>query len=233
MEFLENVEEARENAEIEMKSDVGNELDAQKEQDEEECQMEGVSETESFIAPDFTSAVSQTDFKQDGLFKRIQIDDIEVLQEQTRNLDHDQRLVLDKGIDFAKQLVKATSQRSPLPAVPYIIVQGGAGTGKSHVINLLSQWIEKILRSTGDNLNHPYVVKCAFSGTAASNIGGQTLHSAFNLGFGNNFFSLNDKTRDVKRNILSNLKILIIDEFSMVKSDMLYQLDLMLKEIKQ
>ena len=142
-------------------------------------------------------------------------------------------MVLDNGINFAKQLVKATSQRCPLPAIPYTIVQGGAGTGKSHVINLLSQWIEKILRSPGDNLNHPYVVKCAFSGTAASNIGGQTLHSAFNLGFGNTFNSLNDKVRDVKRNILCNLRILIIDEYSMVKSDMLYQLDLRLKEIKQ
>ena len=54
-----------------------------------------------------------------------------------------------------------------------------------------------------------------------------------NLGFGNTFRSLNDKTRDLKRNILSKLKILIIDEFSMVKSDMLYQIDLRLKEIKQ
>ena len=33
--------------------------------------------------------------------------------------------------------------------------------------------------------------------------------------------------------MLKNLTILVIDEFSMVKSDMLYQLDLRLKELKE
>ena len=51
--------------------------------------------------------------------------------------------------------------------------------------------------------------------------------------FGNTFKILGDKKRDQKRNELSRLKILIINEFSMVKADMLYQLNLRLKEIKQ
>ena len=44
---------------------------------------------------------------------------------------------------------------------------------------------------------------------------------------------MSDKTRDMKRNALKNLKMLIIDEISMVKADMLYQLDLTLQEIKE
>ena len=44
---------------------------------------------------------------------------------------------------------------------------------------------------------------------------------------------MNDKTCDDRRRSLKNLKILVIDEFSMVKSDMLYQLDLRLKELKE
>ena len=51
--------------------------------------------------------------------------------------------------------------------------------------------------------------------------------------FGNTVKILGDKKRDQKRNELSRLKILIINEFSMVKADMLYQLNLRLKEIKQ
>ena len=43
----------------------------------------------------------------------------------------------------------------------------------------------------------------------------------------------NDKVRDLRRRQLQNLRVIIIDKISLVKSDMLYQLDLRLKEIKQ
>ena len=45
--------------------------------------------------------------------------------------------------------------------------------------------------------------------------------------------SLSDKMRDEKRNIYKNLKILIIDEISLVDADMLYKIDLRLREITQ
>ena len=93
--------------------------------------------------------------------------------------------------------------------------------------------VELLLRTSGDNPNQPYVLKCAFAGTAAAKIGGQTITSAFNIGFGNKFMSLADKTRDLKRSLLSNLCMIIIDEYSMLKADMLYQLDLRMKELKQ
>merc|ERR1711867_354172 len=73
----------------------------------------------------------------------------------------------------------------------------------------------------------------AFTGTAASLIEGMTLHSAFGFEYGNKHYSLSDKLRDARKNILKNLKLIIIDEISMVKADMLYQLDLRLQEIKE
>ena len=54
-----------------------------------------------------------------------------------------------------------------------------------------------------------------------------------NFTFENKHYSLSDKARDEKRTIFKNLKIIIIDEVSMVKSDMLYQLDLKLQELKE
>ena len=39
--------------------------------------------------------------------------------------------------------------------------------------------------------------------------------------------------REERRNQLENHLVVIIDEFSMMKADMLYQLDLRLREIKQ
>ena len=113
------------------------------------------------------------------------------------------------------------------------MVHGGAGAGKTFVIQSLAEWIEFILQKPGDEFNCPYVIKTAFTGTAASLIEGMTLHSAFGFSFENKHYSLSDKTRYARRNITKNLTMIIIDEISMVKADMLYQLDLRLQEIKQ
>ena len=113
------------------------------------------------------------------------------------------------------------------------MVHGGAGAGKSTVIKILAQWMQKILQKEGDDVGCPCVVKTAFTGTAASNIEGQTLHASFGFAFDNKHYSLSDKSRDKKRAALKNLKIIIIDEISMVKSDMLYQLDLRMQEITE
>ena len=59
------------------------------------------------------------------------------------------------------------------------------------------------------------------------------MHSSYGFKFDNKHYSLSDKTRDEKRSIFKNLKLVIIDEVSMVKSDMLYQLDLKLQELKE
>ena len=79
----------------------------------------------------------------------------------------------------------------------------------------------------------PYVIKAAFTGSAAIVINGQTLHNAFSFKFGNEFISLNDKERDRKRDILRKLRVVIIDEMSMLTPDILIQLHLRLCEIKQ
>ena len=113
------------------------------------------------------------------------------------------------------------------------MVHGGAGAGKSTVIDVAAQWAQRILQKAGDNLDQPYVVKTAFTGCAASNIEGQSLHRMFGFSFDNRHFSLNDKARDQRRAIMKNLQVVIIDEISMVKVDMLYQLDLRLQEIKE
>ena len=85
----------------------------------------------------------------------------------------------------------------------------------------------------GDDTNCLYIVKTAFTGTAASKVEGQTLHTSFGFNFDNKHYSLSDKSRDEKRILFRDLKIIIIDEVSMVKADMLYQLDLKLQEIKE
>ena len=97
----------------------------------------------------------------------------------------------------------------------------------------MAKWVETILQQPGDSPEQPYVLKTAFTGTAASNIGGLTLTSLFKFGYGNEFTSVKDRDRDRIKILLSKLVLVMIDEISFVKSDMLYMLSLRLQEVKE
>ena len=236
MKYQEKVEEAQEKAQEEFDNCVGDIIDAAKEQEQDDCRIEGTHEPDAFLALDpdnFESSVNSSTKYNDSYFKKIELQELSYICSETRKLDPDQRQVIDIGVEFAQNLKKCQNNKHGKPVPPLIVVHAGAGCGKSFVINLMTQWQERILRTAGDDPSHPYILKCAFTGTAASIIEGQTLHHAFSFSFGNEFYSLSDKVRDDRRRLLKNLKIVVIDEFSMVKSDMLYQLDLRLKELKE
>ena len=230
LKHLQAVEDGTEKAEEMIISNIGDTIDSALEQENDDCEEIGVTDHPDFIFKDPSDLnVTVTEVKK---YKAIDLCDKETLDRMSINLDEDQRIVLEIGVDYANSIVKARKVKIARTTPPLLIVQGGAGTGKSTVIDVLSQQMEKILRTTGDNPDHPYIIKAAFTGTAAANIKGQTMHNAFSFSFGNEFFSLGDKARDERRNLLENLKVVIIDEYSMIKSDMLYQLDLRLREIK-
>ena len=69
-----------------------------------------------------------------------------------------------------------------------IVVEGDAGSGKSEVIRILCLVMEHEFREAGDDPDKPYILKGAFTGEAATNIKGQTLHTIFHLNFGNRLF---------------------------------------------
>merc|ERR1719239_2083723 len=86
-------------------------------------------------------------------------------------------------------------------------------------------------QKAGDDPSCPYVVLTSFTGAASANIGGQTLHSLFGFKFGTTFLSMTERQRAQKRLLFRNLRCVIIDEISMVSADLLYNLDLRLREI--
>lgn len=111
---------------------------------------------------------------------------------------------------------------------------GGAGVGKSLVIRTLYQTLFRIFNA--DKNCDPDVLKillCAPTGKAAFNIKGQTLHSAFKL-------PLNQKTlTPISASIantlatkLAHLRVVIIDEISMVGQHILNMVDERLQQIK-
>ena len=55
---------------------------------------------------------------------------------KTRSLDFYQRKVVEKGISYARNLVKALKIKNTVPEPRCSIVMGGAGSGKSTVINV-------------------------------------------------------------------------------------------------
>ena len=215
MEHLEAVEEARYYVD-EMVKELALEktsiaLDPANDQDNIECKDEGHENHPHYDHIDPDQLEIHDSLPVISLYKKIALLPILELQENTRALDAYQRMVIDIGIKYAKDLVKCRKDGNKPPIAPLLIVSGGAGSGKSTVITILAQWIQLILQKEGDHTAKPCVIKTSFTGTAASNIDGQTLHSRFGFSFGNQYLSLTDKARDKKRAALEHLKMVIID----------------------
>lgn len=93
----------------------------------------------------------------------------------------------------------------------HLFVTGRAGTGKS-----------TLLRTLRDHLTDEVVV-LAPTGLAAVNVGGQTIHSFF--GFPPRLIGSDDIKRSRNGRVMRKLKLIIIDEVSMVRSDLMWAID--------
>ena len=221
-------------------SDIGDILDANREQEDDAALEEGEHHNPAMavIEPTLDQLLNSDPPSKStrGAYRQIDVQDDASLSAKIRTLDPEQRFSVDKVMDFARRVRRAENQpgKNERPTPPHLVVLGNGGTGKSHVIDVLSQLLQKTLSKSGDNPDHPYIVRVAFTGNASLLIKGQTLNSVFNLPFSNDMQSLSDKIRDMRRTTLQNLLFIILDEISLVKSDMLYQVHFRLsREIKQ
>lgn len=111
-----------------------------------------------------------------------------------------------------------------------------AGVGKSHVITSVVQGFERFCssrqNSSPDDLN---VLVTAPTGKAAFNVFGVTLHSAFKLpaNQATSFHKLSESDANTLRLKFAKLKLIIIDEISMVSYIQLQQVDDRLRQIFQ
>lgn len=243
MPFLKSAEDARmiheqnnENAEnqlIEDEDGVGLTLDPEKEQEIADAEEEGEEDHHDYlhIDPDLIEEQKDNETNKKVVCRKIEITSIEDQVKDARTLDKMQKKVLSLGLQYAKAITKARNQTNRIPQPPLVMVHGGAGSGKSKVIHTLAPMMTHILQEAGDEPDCPYVVLTAFLGSAAANISGATLHHTFGFKFGTKFVSLSDKRREEKRCQFRNLKCVIIDEISLVSSDLLYCLDQQLKDI--
>ncbi|MEM6496802.1 MAG: AAA family ATPase [Pseudomonadota bacterium] len=93
----------------------------------------------------------------------------------------------------------------------HLFVTGRAGTGKSTLLRVLREVM-------GDSC-----VVVAPTGLAAINVGGQTIHSFF--GFPPRLINPEDIRRSRNGRVMRQLDFLVIDEVSMVRSDLMWAID--------
>ena len=115
----------------------------------------------------------------------------------------------------------------------YAFLTGGAGVGKSVVIRALYQTLYRILNlKDGENPDDKRILLCAYMGFAAFNISGQTICSAFHKKMynkGTNHLSADElNTFRIK---YRHLKVVIIDEISMVGNMTLSFIDTRLQQL--
>ena len=117
----------------------------------------------------------------------------------------------------------------------HIFITGGAGTGKSHLIKAVEYEASRLLAKSCTVPDKQTVILTAFTGTAAFNIGGCTIHHAFkfNRGFPIPYDPLKEQALNPLRVELDELQILIIDEISMVYKRLLYYIHERLVQIKK
>ncbi len=134
----------------------------------------------------------------------------------------------NKIADLASSYINSTDR--------HLFLTGKAGTGKT---TFLTEIRTKTYKNT---------VVAAPTGIAAINAGGVTLHSLFHLPFGS-FVPVNEvqdanintpqsvlaklKMNSSKRKLLRELELLIIDEVSMLRADLLDCIDVVLRSIRK
>jgi hypothetical protein len=164
MEHLDDVEEARYMVEEYLKNqpkkeELAIELDPEKEQEIDDCLMneeESHPEFEHLDPSEFND--QNKNIQKEKVFKPIEIGNIEDLLMQTKLLDRYQKYVLEVAIRFSRGVVKSLKPKNRRPSPPMLMIHGGAGSGKSTVINSLSRWAHHILQKPGDDPDCPYVI---------------------------------------------------------------------------
>ncbi|RYE99541.1 MAG: hypothetical protein EOO41_00920 [Methanobacteriota archaeon] len=143
--------------------------------------------------------------------------DVERLCPALATLNREQRAIADELLRYVLAWRAAPDRLfAPPPNAPLLLVHGGPGTGKTH----LMRTVDEAVRALGA----PGILSCAFTGVAASLLSrGRTIHNVFHLSVGGqrrgaaeSEVTFADHARD-----LFAYPILLVDEVSMLSSSLL------------
>ena len=115
----------------------------------------------------------------------------------------------------------------------HLFIAGNAGTGKSHLVNVMIEAVKLLKIKAGDELRKPPILVMAPTANAASIIGGRTIDSA--LGFSptdSNRYTPSEASRmSMLKFQFEDLKVIFCDEISMVGSMKLAKINFRLQDI--
>ncbi|XP_066935952.1 uncharacterized protein [Clytia hemisphaerica] len=143
------------------------------------------------------------------------------LSTRIRSLNEKQKSFFDFVLRWSrKSMQQLRTNALEKPAPFYVFQTGSAGCGKSYTLNTIKFFLEKALTYGTRNASKERLLIMAPTGVAAVNVAGSTINSVFSLIPGDewskNIPNLPDKSRSTLRERLSELKVIIIDEISMV-----------------
>ena len=156
------------------------------------------------------------------------------LRECVRSLNKKQRYAYDIILTWCRSKMKNMNSRKPEEVKPiHLFITGGAGAGKSHLIRTIYHTVTKTFRHPPMNPELPTVLLMAPTGVAAINIDGTTINTALAIPkeTGDNLSAMSDQKKTQMRMLLADLKLIIIDEISMVANNTLLHIHQRLKEI--
>ena len=187
------------------------------EQDNREAEEEGVKESENFVYFNPDRVVEHrhydigVELQSTCSVPRVETTSFmlpdEVYLRLLRSLNLRQREFFNHIIHWIK------CREEPIHA----FLSGGAGVGKSVVIRALYQSLYRMLNlREGENPDDIRVLLCAYMGTAAFNIGGNTICSAFHKKMYQTDQRMSADQLNTFRIKYKHLKVVIIDEISVV-----------------
>ena len=154
-----------------------------------------------------------------------------VINENIRSLNMKQKEVFNFIHKWSRDYIKSLRCKVIKKVKSFhIFITGRAGVGKSHLIKTNFLSLNKVLGYKGA-LDKPRILLFAPIGVAAININGTTIHSGLGINVGSKLYPLNDQQRASLRNKLLEIRLVIIDEISMVSSVLFYQVNQRLNEI--
>ena len=160
----------------------------------------------------------------------------EELRDAVRSLNVKQRITYDVVLSWCRNSIKSVNCLKKETTEPiHIFVTGGGGGGgsKSHLVRTIYHTAVNMFKYSAVNPSLPTVLLMAPTGVAAVNISGTTVNTGLAIpkDAGINLPPLPDQKKTLLRLSLSELKLLIIDEISMVSNNRLLHIHQRLKEI--
>ena len=211
----------------ELISNIQSELSNQDKSDNSQEEDQEVESTCTSDIEDFNRWARDQATKDLSSFKTLtDLCDMNKLRADISTLNSQQRRLFD---DFTERMVSTDINEKPC----YLFLAGEAGTGKSHLVQVLIEAIKIIKIKAGAELKKPPVIVMAPTANAAFIIGGKTIDSA--LGFSpvdmNRYTEANPGKMAMMRFQYEDVGVIFCDEISMVGSMKLAKINYRLQDL--